>query len=459
MSKKYETVAKQIVTLVGGEGNVVTLHHCQTRLRFKLVDSSLAKVDDICQLNEVLTVMEKGGMFQIVIGTDVADCYEEIIRLIGNRVKDNQSVSIPTPGKKKSFDEVMNFISGLFAPIVPALAGAGMVKAALALLVAFNLIDATSQTYIILNMIGHATFTFMPIILAYSAANKLGCNTIISIVIAGIMVHPTWSSLVDAGEAVRFVGVLPFYLVKYTSTVLPIILVVFAQSFIEKRLNKIVPGIIRLVLVPMIEFVVLAILAFSILGPIGDYVGIFITSIFTILADTAAWLELGLLALVYQLLTATGMHHGIAPIGSMSLASLGYDAIFGPACICANMGQGVSSFIVGLLSKNSKTKQVGVSVGITAILGTTEPCLYGFNIPKKYPFVAGSIGAMFGGIYAGLTHTRRFATGSPSIFAVSMYIGDNTMMYFYNICIAIAITAIVSAILTVIFYKKYGHGE
>lgn len=452
MSKKYNTLAQEIIKLVGGNENVNSLHHCQTRLRFKLVDDKKADKEAIENLDGVSKVLLNGGMFQVVIGMHVAEVYEEVIKYLDDAGKEEVE-----KGKKKQkpLDIVADFISSIFSPIVPALAGAGMIKALLALLIAFNLVDKSSQTYVIINMIGDATFAFMPILLAYTTAQKLKCNPVLAAVVAGVMCHATWSGLVDAKEAVNLFGIIPLYLVKYTGSCIPIVLVILVQAPVEKFLNRIIPNSIRLVFAPMILFLVMSVLSLSIIGPLGDYVGAIFTMIFTWLSENVGWLEAMLLAGVYPVLVIFGLHHGIAPLGTMQMAQMGYDAIFGPAVVCANVAQGTASLITGILSKDNKTRQIGTSVGVTGLMGVTEPALYGINVPKKYPLIAGLIGSACGGLYAGLMHTHRFATGSSGLPAVVMYIGGDSMDNFYNILIALTITIVVSAIFTVIFVKKF----
>ena len=451
MSKQYEFLAKEIVKLVGGKENVTSLHHCQTRLRFQLKDDSKADKESIVKLDGVVQALNNGGMFQVVIGMQVTEVYEEVINLLDLEQSDKGKLKDKPKEKQKIFDVVTEFVSSIFSPIVPALAGAGMVKALLALFVAFQWIDVTSQTHAVLNMIGDATFAFMPILLAITTAKKLKCNPILAAVTAGILVHPTWGTLVDAGEAVKLFGILPLYLIKYTNSVIPIVLVILIQSVIEKKLNKIIPNSIRLVFAPMILFLIIGILSLFIIAPLGDYIGQIFTSIFSWLSNNVGWLEAALMGGLYSTLVIFGLHHGLAPLGTMQMAQMGYDAIFGPGVLCANIGQGTATFIVGLLTKDKKEKQIATSAGITGLMGVTEPALYGVNVPKKYPLVAGAIGAAFGGLFAGLTHTHRFATGSSGLPAVMMYIGDNTTKFFINIIIAIVITAI----LTVIFHKRF----
>lgn len=462
MSKKYEKLAEEIVQKVGGNENVDSLHHCQTRLRFKLYDNNKADQDAISQMDGVAKVLINGGMFQVVIGMHVAEVYEEVIKFIdtkGDHGEEKHAKDQNSPIFKRAFDGVADFVSGIFSPIIPALAGAGMVKALLALLVSFGLVKTNNQTYVIINMIGDATFAFLPILLAYSTAQKLKCNPVLAAVVAGIMCHATWSGLVDAKKAIILFDIIPLFPVKYTSSVIPIILVILVQAPLEKWLNKIVPKAIRLVIVPMLVFLIMGILALSILGPLGDFVGSWLTAVFTWLSVNASWAPPLLEGAVYPLLVIFGLHHGIAPIGIMQLSQMGYDAVFGPGVLCSNVAQGTASLVAGLVSKDSKTKQIGTSAGITGLMGITEPALYGINLPKKYPLIASLIGGACGGLFAGITHTHRFATGSSGLPAVVMYIGDNTMQFFYQIIISLVITIILTAVLTFVFSIKYEKKE
>lgn len=460
MSKKYEQLAKDIVDNVGGVSNIESLHHCQTRLRFKLKNNDLANQEVIAGLEGIPKVLINGGMFQVVVGMHVAEVNEEVEKYMASKGFTGGTVSSnETEEKKKPLDVVADFVSSIFSPIIPALAGAGMVKAFLAILVTFQLVDPTNQTYVIINMIGDATFAFLPILLGFTTAQKLKVNPYLAAVVAGIMVHATWGGLVEAGNTVNLFGFLPLYLVRYTNSVIPIILVVLVQAPIEKFLNKIIPNALRLVFVPMILFLVMGVLALSIVGPAGDYIGTVFTSGFTWLSENVSWAPALAMGGLYSLLVIFGLHHGLAPLGFIQLSQMGYDSIFGPGVLLANVGQGTASLIVGLLSKDTKTKQIGTSAGITGLMGITEPALYGLNVPKKYPLIAGLMGGAAGGLFAGITATRRFATGSSGLPAVVMYIGDNSMRYFYQILIALAITMTVSAVATVVLFKRYDGKE
>ena len=455
MSKEYEGLARQIVEKVGGKDNVLDVYHCQTRLRFQLADESKADQAGLNEMDGVAKVLISGGVFQVVIGTHVKYVFEEVEAIVGPR-REGAGENAGKPGTKRNPAEVViDFVSGTFQPIIPALSGAGMVKALLALLVVFNLIDSSSQTYYILNFFADGVFYFLPILLAVTEAQKLKCNPVLAAGVAAIMLHPNWAALVAAGEAVHFFGVIPFTLTTYTGSVIPIILVVLVQAYVEKWLDKLIPKSVKLVFVPMLTFLIMGTLSLSVLGPIGSILGNALGVFFTFLSVNASWAPAVVIGGFLPLMVMFGLHNGVAPLGVMQMADLGYDSIFGPGCVCSNIAQGVACLVVMLRTKDAKTKQIAGSAGITGLMGITEPALYGVNLPKKYPLVAAMIGGGCGGLYAGLTQTHRFATGSSGLPAVLLYIGDNSMRCFYNILIALVISAVVSAVLTYVLSLKF----
>ena len=451
MSKKYEGLAQQIIEKVGGKANVIDVYHCQTRLRFKLVDDSKADQAGLEKLNGVAKVLINAGVFQVVIGTHVAEVFEEIEKLAD--VKPDMATE--KTEKKGIITSVIDFVAGTFQPIIPALSGAGMVKAVLALLVVFNVITTESQTYYLLNLFADGVFFFLPMLLAFTEAQKLKCNPILAVGVAAMMMHPNWTSLVSAGEPVYFFGVIPFTLATYTSSVIPIILIVFVQSYVEKYLNRWIPKSVNLVFVPMCTFLIMGTLAFSLLGPIGSVLGGYLAAFFEFLSVNASWAPAVLIGGFLPIMVMFGLHNGVAPLGVMQMSNLGYDSIFGPGCVCSNKAQATAGFVVALRTRDKNTRQTAASGAITAYMGITEPILYGVNLPKKYPLIAAMIGGGFGGLYAGLTHTHRFATGSSGLPAVLLYIGDDTMSYFINIIIALIISIAVTAVLTFILSLKF----
>lgn len=453
MSKEYQTLATQIIALVGGKENVANVYHCQTRLRFTLVDNLKADTEALEKLDGVTKVIINAGQYQIVIGTHVADVFEEIEKLV------EISQDTTTQEKKGIFDTIIDFVAGTFQPIIPALSGAGMVKAVLALLVVFNVITTDSQNYYMLNVFADGVFYFLPILIAFTQAQKLKCNPILAAGVAAMLLHPNWSALVTAGDAVNFFNVIPFTLASYGSSVIPIILIIFVQSYVEKFLNKHIPKSINIVFVPMLTFLIMGTLAFSVLGPIGAIVGNYLATVFTFLAENASWAPALIIGTFLPIMVMFGIHNGVAPLGIMQMSQLGYDSIFGPGCVCSNMAQATAGAVVAFVTKDKTTKETAIPGSITAYMGITEPLLYGVNLPKRYPLIASMIGGGLGGLYAGLTHAHRFATGSSGLPAVLLYIGDNTMTYFYNIIIAIVISIISTAIITFVLAKHFEKEE
>ncbi|MCC4313175.1 beta-glucoside-specific PTS transporter subunit IIABC [Carnobacterium maltaromaticum] len=450
MSKKYEKLAQEIVEKLGGKENISDAYHCQTRLRFKLIDEQKVDKEELEELDGVATYLVNAGVHQVVIGTHVKDVFEEIDKKV------DVSEQNKAPSDKKSvFNIIIEFVAGTFQPIIPALSGAGMVKAVLALLVVFKIVSVESQTYYLLNLFADGVFFFLPMMLAFTVAQKLRCNPILAASVAAMMMHPNWGTLVAAGEPVKFFDIIPFNLATYTGSVIPILLIILVQSYVEKFLNRVIPKSVELVFVPMLTFLIMGTLAFSVLGPIGSIIGGYLAGFFMFLSMNTSWVPAVLIGGFLPIMVMFGLHNGVAPLGVMQMAELGYDSIFGPGCVCSNIAQATASAVVAFRTKDKKMKQLAVSGSITAYMGITEPTLYGVNLPKKYPLVAAMIGGGAGGLYAGLTNTHRFATGSSGLPAILLYIGDNSMVFFWNIVIALLISAVVSAVLTYILSFKF----
>lgn len=456
MSKKYESLAQAIIQHIGGKENVKSVYHCATRLRFALVEEQKADKEALMADPGVSTVIISSGSYQVVIGPHVADVFEEVEKLVDVT---GATTSMAPAEKKKIFSSILDFISGIFMPVIPALSGAGMIKAVLAILVLFKVVATDSQTYYLLNNVfADGIFYFLPMMLAYTTAQKLKCNPILAIGVAAMMLHPNWLGMVNAKETVMFFEFIPFKLTGYASSVIPIILVILVQAKVEKFLHKVIPSSVELVIVPLVTFLAMGTLAFSILGPLGAILGGYLAEVFIFLSENAAWAPAALIGMFCPLMVMIGLHNAVAPLGVVQMSNLGFDSIWGPGNICSNMAQAAATTVVAFRTRDKQTRQIATSASVTAFMGITEPALYGVNLPKKYPLFAAMIGGGCGGLFAGLTHTHRFATGSGGLPAVTLYIGDNTMQYFYNIIIAMIISIVVSAVLTfilsIIYEKK-----
>lgn len=451
MSKKYENLAKDIVERIGGNENVSTLTHCMTRLRFALNDINKAKRESIKSLDGVIDAIESGGQFQVVIGTHVEDVYNEVVKHLEPKGASN---SEPGNGRKASIvGKFIDFVSGTFSPIVPAIAGAGMIKALLALLILLKWISRDSQTFYVINFMSDAIFYFLPFLLAYSAANKLKCSPVLAIVLAGIFLHPSLIQLKTEGNDVNVFGI-PLTLVTYSSSVVPILLTVWAQSYIEPFFKKIIHDSIKIIFVPMLTILVVGTIGLTVLGPLGSFVGTYLAMGFDFLGSHGSWLVIFIIATFWPILVMFGLHHNIVPLSLTQITTLGYENIIGPGALVSNITQGVAALVVGSRTKDPSMKQISTTSGITGLMGITEAALYGVNLPKKYPLIAAMIGAACGGLYAGLTGVSRYATGASGIPAIPLYLGAN-LANFYNILIALLIAAVVTAVLTYLLSFRF----
>lgn len=451
MSGKYHNLITSIISHIGGIGNVKDLTHCQTRLRFVLVDNNI-DIAKLKSLEGVINVIMSGGQCQVVVGTHVKDVFDAFNDAYPARSSSSSNIST-SKNRKISLSSVMDFISGTFNPLIPAISGAGMVKALLALLVVFNLIGKEEKTYVVINFMSDAVFYFLPILLAYNAASKLKCNPILAAVLGGILLHPQFVQLRLTGDPIEIFG-LPVRLVNYGSSVVPILLIVWLQSFVERFLNTIVPNAIKIIFVPMLTLMFVGIIGLTLLGPLGGYIGDYIALAFVGLQSVGSWTVVFLVATLWPILVMFGIHFIITPLSIAQLTTLKVENIIGPGAMIANISQAVAALVVGFRTQENTTRQIARSSGITALMGITEPALYGVNLPKKYPLIACMTGAACGGLYAGITDVYRYAVGSSGLPALPLYLGEN-LWNIFNILIALLISVIVTAILTYILSLKY----
>ena len=418
----FKELAALIIQNIGGKGNVKGVVHCATRLRFTLNDESRAKTETIKAAKGVLSVVNAGGQYQIVIGPDVPQLYQEIVSQGGfeasNPVSDPDAEAQDT---RSNLSKVLESIASIFQPIIPAITGAGLLKAIMALLVTTGALKAGTQTYTILNSMADAAFYFLPILLAASCARKFRCNQGNAMALAGILVYPSFIALLRGEEAVTFMSIFPVTKAVYASSVIPIILGVWFMSLVERFTQKISPRAIKFFSVPLASLFVGGTVMIVLLGPIGAWVSELLNVFFTWLNNTAPWIVPTVVGIFSPLLVMTGTHYGLIPIGTNNLMAMKWDSVV-IGMLPSNIAQGAAGLAVGLRSKNPETKQQAGSAGLTAVLGITEPVLYGVNMRFTFPLYAAMFGGGLGGLYLGLTRVARFAGGSPGLLVLPAYI-------------------------------------
>ncbi|WP_375178550.1 beta-glucoside-specific PTS transporter subunit IIABC [Enterococcus rotai] len=444
---KYTNSAKQILELVGGEQNVQSVTHCMTRLRFVLRNESIVEDTLIKEVPGVMGVMRKGGQYQIIMGNDVASYYKELVKL-GHF--NNQTPTEGTGEKKNVFEAFVDVISGCMSPLIPAMLGGGMIKVLLILLPLMGILDDSSQTFAILSFFGDAPFYFMPIMLAFTAAQKFNVTPMLAVTVGGIMLHPNFVEMVNAGNPIHFLG-LPVTLASYGSSVIPILIMVWLMKYIESFFEKIIPNVIKSFTKPLLILLISGLLALIVVGPLGTFAGQLLSSAIIWIQGKAGWLALGLMAAFMPLIVMTGMHWAFAPIFLIASPATP-DILILPAMLAANLAQGAAALAVSAKTKDKNLKQVAAASGISALLaGVTEPALYGVTLKYKRPLYAAMISGAICGVYMGITGLESYAFAVPSLVALPQFIGGQGNGNIINAIIVATISIVLTFILTWIF--------
>ncbi|MBU5263632.1 beta-glucoside-specific PTS transporter subunit IIABC [Bacillus atrophaeus] len=430
----YHKVSKEILQLVGGEENVQSVIHCMTRLRFNLHDNTKADRSRLEQMDGVMGTNISGEQFQIIIGNNVPKVYKALLENSGLSEENTKGAS----GQKKNvLSALFDVVSGVFTPILPAIAGAGMIKGLLALAVTFGWMAETSQAHTILTAIGDGAFYFLPMLLAVSAARKFGSNPYVAAAIAGAILHPDLTALLGSGKSISFIG-LPVTAATYSSTVIPILLAIWMTSYVEKWIDRVTPSSLKLIVVPTLTLVIVVPVTLMTVGPLGAILGDYLSVGVNYLFDHAGIVAMILLAGTFSLIIMTGMHYALVPIMINNIAQNGHDYIL-PAMFLANMGQAGASFAVFLKSKNKKLKSLAFTTSITALMGITEPAMYGVNMRLKRPFAAALIGGAAGGAFYGVTGVASYIVGgNAGLPSIPIFIGPTFLYAVIGLAISFA---------------------
>ncbi|MGF6354971.1 PTS system beta-glucosides-specific IIC component [Paenibacillus sp. 4624] len=449
----YKETAKAILNKVGGQENINDFLHCSTRLRMNLKDPNQAKTEEIKAMDGIMGAVYSGGQYQVIIGNDVSYVYNELKQMITINTDEN-----PEPNKKRDmsfkglFESFAGLITGIFQPIIPAIAAAGMFKALLLLCTSLGILSKESQIYALLLNIADAAFYFLPVLLAYSSAQKFKTNPYIAATLAGVLLHPKMITLLGGEVPLQIAGI-PVPNISYASSVLPIILTVWLMSYVEKFADKVSPGPVKIFLKPLIVLLVMAPLALTILGPIGNYLGVGLSDGLFWIQGKIGWLTVVILAVFLPFIVMFGMHKVFYPVIFAAMVSPGYETLIHSAMLSSNMAQGAGALAVWFLAKDKKLKQVALPAGISGLFGITEPALYGVHLRLKRTLVACMIGAGSAGLFAGIVNLKAYAAVGPGLASLPMFIGaENNFTY-------ALITAAISIIVTPIAVYFIGFND
>ncbi|MBY0116206.1 beta-glucoside-specific PTS transporter subunit IIABC [Paenibacillus xylanexedens] len=459
----YDQLAKDILSRVGGRENVNSVFHCVTRLRFKLKNESVAKTEELKNLPGVITVMQSGGQYQVVIGNEVPDVYKAVVK-VGNFPSEGQvEEETDNSGKKVGlFSRFIDMISGVFTPLLGLLAATGMIKGFTAMFLSFGWITDTSGTYQLLNATGDCLFYFFPIFLGYTAIKKFGGSPFLGMAIGASLVYPTLSGL-TAGDPlytlfagtlfespihITFLGI-PVILMSYSTSVIPIIIATFFAVKIERFFKNIIPKVVSTFLVPFFTLLVIVPATFILIGPVstwaGQLIGAGATGIYD-LSPVATGLIIGGL---WQVFVLFGLHWGLVPVMLLNLSTSGADPVVAMS-FAASFAQTGAVLAVMLKTKNTKLKSLGIPAFISGIFGVTEPAIYGLTLPLKKPFIMSCIAGGIGGGILGLAGSKLYIFGGLGVFGFPSFINKATGVDsgFYMALVACGIAFILGFILT-----------
>ncbi|RKT33280.1 PTS system beta-glucoside-specific IIA component (Glc family) /PTS system beta-glucoside-specific IIB component (Glc family) /PTS system beta-glucoside-specific IIC component (Glc family) [Microbacterium sp. AG1240] len=441
---KYTKDAETILAGVGGADNVDSVYHCITRLRFSLKDNTKADEAALRAVPTVVGVNDTGGQYQVVIGDRVSEVFDAVV------AREPRLGSEPAAGAKKKggnpAQRFFDFIGGVFAPILPAIAGAGLLKGILALLAFAGWIDVTSGTYLVLSAIGDAAFYFLPVLVAMTAARKLGANQYVAVAMAGVLVYPALITALGSGEAIDFLGA-PVTAVTYSYSVIPVLLGVYLMSWVERGLNRIIPRIIRLMVVPLITLVVVTPITLLLLGPIGTFVGNGISGGITWGLSNGGPIAGAIIGALLPLIIMTGMHYALVPFILTNLAQTGVDK-FLPLTYVQTFATAGAALGVAIRAKSKTLTSLALSTSFTALMGVTEPALYGLVVPLRRPLYATMIGGAVGGaVSLGFGVNAYVLAGNGGIPGLPGLVGET----FVWAIVAIVLAFVVSLVMTLVF--------
>ncbi|ETT47563.1 beta-glucoside-specific PTS transporter subunit IIABC [Paenibacillus sp. FSL H7-689] len=459
----YDQLAKDILSRVGGRENVNSVFHCVTRLRFKLKNESVAKTEELKNLPGVITVMQSGGQYQVVIGNEVPDVYKAVVK-VGNFPSEGQvEEETDNSGKKVGlFSRFIDMISGVFTPLLGLLAATGMIKGFNEMFVAFGWITQDSGTYQLLKATGDCLFYFFPIFLGYTAIKKFGGSPFLGMAIGASLVYPTLGGL-KAGDPlytlftgtlfespihITFLGI-PVILMDYASSVIPIIIATFVAVKLERFFKNVIPKVVSTFLVPFFTLLVIVPATFLVIGPISTWAGQLIGAGATNIYELSPIVTGLIIGGLWQVFVLFGLHWGLVPVALLNLSTSGADPVIAMS-FAASFAQIGAVLAVLLKTKNTKIKTLSVPAFISGIFGVTEPAIYGVTLPLKKPFIMSCIAGGIGGGILGYAGSKIYMIGGLGVFGYPTFINKETGLdfAFYMAIVASLIAFVLGFVLT-----------
>ena len=469
----YEDLSREIIADIGGKDNVVSVVHCTTRLRFKLKDMKKANDDKLKATDGVISVVKSGGQYQVVIGNNVADVYDTLVKVGGFSGGGSVSDDDVDNSNMSLADKFIDLISGIFNPLLGAMCAGGMIKGFNAMFLAFGWLSTSSGTYVILNAIGDSLFYFLPIILGISSAKKFGINTYLGATIGAALCYPSIVSMASSKTALftvfkgtfleapvhmTFLGI-PVISMNYTTSVIPIIIAVWFASKVQKVARKVIPDVVKTFLVPFIVLLITVPVTFLVIGPVATWLGNGVAEIVSAIYNFSPVIAGILMGAFWQVFVIFGVHWGFVAVMMTNIAAMGFDPIIGLSFAASFAQTGVVLAMI-FQTKDEKTRSIAIPAFVSGIFGVTEPAIYGLTLPRKKPFILSCIASAVGGGLIGLFGTKTYLMAGMGIFAIPCAMGKNGIdMGVYGLMIGMAVAIVLGFALQMIFGKKSVDGN
>lgn len=442
MKKDYSKLADSIIENIGCAENVVSLFHCATRLRFTLKNKDLVKLDALKSTNDVMGVVDAADGYQVIIGNDVSKVYDEIVKKYNLKTLPSSEENLDN--NANVFQNILNTLSTIIGPAIPLILCSGLVSALLVIFTKLGL-SPESTTYTILSMAGNIPLYFLPVLIGFTSSKRFNTDTMLSVFFSLVLVSPVLLGLASSETPVTLFG-LPVAAADYSSSLVPIILTIWAFKYVEKFVKKIVPSAVKFVFVPLLCIFIMLPIELCLTAPLGNYVGQLLLSVMTWINNVAPWASVLVVGALAPVLVLTGMHFALIPIVFAQFASVGYDSMLFVAFIGMNFSQFGVSLACAIKSKNANLKSLATSCAVTSFLaGVTEPTLYGICVRMKKPLIATWIACVANAVFCAITKVKVFSFGAPSFFTMPIFMNpDGSMANFYFAIAAAALTIVVS---------------
>lgn len=443
--------AKALLPLLGGKDNIVSAAHCATRLRLVLADDSLVQKSAVEKVEGVKGCFSNAGQLQIIFGTGLVNkVYAEFIKVAGISESSKSEAADAAARKLNPFQRIARLLSNIFVPIIPAIVASGLLMGLLGMVKTYGWADANSALFIMLDMFSSAAFIILPILIGFTAAKEFGGNPYLGATLGGILTHPALTNawgVAGGFHTMNFFG-MEVAMIGYQGTVFPVLLAVWFMSILEKRLRKIIPDALDLILTPFLTVIITGFVALLFIGPAGRVLGDGISLVLSTLITHAGWLAGLLFGGLYSVIVITGIHHSFHAIeaGLLGNPDIGVNFLL-PIWSMANVAQGGACLAVYFKTRDAKIKAIVIPSAFSAMLGITEAAIFGINLRFIKPFLAALAGGALGGAWVVANHVNMTAVGLTGIPGIAIVQGNSIVNYLIGLVIAFGAAFIISLLL------------